>query len=105
VLGMLAHRLARVVIEQGSALFGPGPDEPSRADGMRPRRPGGRPPALWRIEVTGLGAAGRAENVRVTLIDAQHGRRVGAAVVPFDWFRDIGHNGTCTVEIDPGSWA
>lgn len=89
------------MIEQGSALF---PAEPSRADGMRPRRPGGAPPARWRIELSGAGTAGRSETVHVTVIDAQTGQRLGKTVVPFDWFRDIGHTGTCTIEIDTGQF-
>lgn len=90
------------MIEQGSALF---PVDPSRADGMRPRRPGGAPPAAFRIEVTGIGAAGRSTEVRLTVVDAATGRKLGAKTVPFDWFRDIGHVGTCVVEIDEGAWS
>jgi hypothetical protein len=102
VHGLLVHGLAYVVsIEQGSALF---PDEPSRADGMRPRRPGGALPAAFRVELTGSGQGGRATDVRVTVIDAATGRRLGAVSVPFDWFRDIGYCGTVMAEIETGVW-
>ncbi len=93
------------MIEQGSALFGPGPEEPSRADGMRPRRPGGAPPVRWRIELAGGGTGGRSEVVHVTVIDADTGKRIGRKALPFDWFRDIGHCGTVVVEIDAGEWS
>lgn len=72
---------------------------------MRPRRPGGAPPAAFRIELSGIGAAGRSTEVRVTLIDASTGKRLAAKVVPFDWFADIAYRGTCTIEIDEGVWS
>lgn len=88
-------------IEQGSALFG----EPSRADGMRPRRPGGAPPVAFRVELTGFGQGGRADHVRVTVVDASTGKRLGATSLPFSWFRDVAYNATVTAEIETGSFS
>ena len=92
-----------MTMQQGAAPLFAG--EPSPADGMRARRPGGAPPARWRIELTGVGQGGRASEVRVTLIDAETGKRIGAAMVPFEWVRDVAYNATCTAEISPGAWS
>jgi hypothetical protein len=61
------------------------------------------------IEIVGLGAAGNGaphvESVRVTLIDHETGKRVGACVMPFEWLRDVAQGGTCLANIRPGVWS
>lgn len=68
-----------------AGLFGPEP-------GARPK---------WRVELVGIGAS---TSVRVALVDAETGARLGSALVPFEWMRDVAHNGTVTVDIVPGRW-
>lgn len=62
-----------------------------------------QPRDRWRIEVAGIGGT-PSDEVRVTLVDADTGRRVGARQLPFSWLRDVAHGGLATVAITPGEW-
>ena len=62
-----------------------------------------RGPERWRVEITGLGGD-PADRVRVTLIDAETGKRVGANELPFAWLRDVAHGGVALAAIVPGQW-
>jgi hypothetical protein len=72
-----------------------------RTDG-RPRRRG------WRIEVEGMtpmpGMATSTE-LRVTLIDAETGKRVCAQKVPFEWIRDVAWGAISVVAMSEGDYS
>lgn len=52
-----------------------------------------RKPREWGIELAAIvdGPGGPATGVRVTLIDRETGKRVGARLVPWREFRDVAH--------------
>ena len=72
-----------------------------RTDG-RPRRRG------WRIEIEGMtphiGQSTMTE-LRVTLIDAENGKRVCAQKVPFEWIRDVAWGATSVVAMSEGDYS
>lgn len=77
----------------GAALFG------TRTDGRPNRR-------AWRIELTGLSPIeGAATEVRVTMVDAETGKRVAAQRVPFEWIRDVAFCSTATMTLHEGDWS
>lgn len=70
-----------------------------------PGRPG-RSRRAYRVQLTGIGPErGRAEQVRVQLVDADTGAVIGAQALPFSWLQDVAYpGGTCAVTIDTGVW-
>jgi hypothetical protein len=60
----------------------------------------------WRIELEGLGpSACRSEEVRVTMVDAETGKR-SAVRVPFSWLVDVAVSGSkCAVSIEEGTYS
>lgn len=60
----------------------------------------------WRIELEGLGPKQcRAEEVRVTMVDAETGKR-SAVRVPFSWLVDVAVSGSkCAVSIEEGTYS
>lgn len=51
-----------------------------------------RSPREWGIELAPLGVDGKPGEVRITLIDRETGKRVGARVIPWIEFRDVARN-------------
>jgi hypothetical protein len=60
----------------------------------------------WRIELEGLGpATSRVEEVRVTMIDSETGKR-SAVRVPFSWLVDVAApGGKCAITIEEGTYS
>lgn len=71
--------------------------------GGRPRRRG------WRIEIEGMtptaGLQPISSELRVTLIDAETGKRVAAQRVPFEWIRDVAWGSTSVVAMSEGDYS
>jgi len=66
-----------------------------------------RRPRTWAVEIAPVGqtlAPAKPTSVRVTLIDQETGRRIGAKNCPWEWFRDCA-TGTVLVQIDEGVWS
>lgn len=71
-----------------------------RTDG-RPNRRG------WRIELQGMDELpdGRSTHVRVTLVDAETGKRLAAQRAPFSWIRDVSTGGVAIVSMSEGDYS
>lgn len=74
--------------------------------GMDAGAPPKRRPRTWGIEICPVPMDGAypPSTVRLTLIDQETGRRVGAKDCPWDWFRDCAR-GTVLVQIAEGVWS
>jgi len=79
---------------------------------MLPTMPADRGRERWGVEICGLqpgvpegGGAPHCTQVRVTLINHETGKRVGACVLPFEWIRDVAQGGTALANIRPGVWS
>lgn len=71
--------------------------------GDRPT-PGRRLPRSWGIEISPIGAPGADDMaVRITLIDRETGKRLGARLIPWAEFRDCA-GGTFLTNIGEGVW-
>lgn len=83
-----------------SSVSSPDVDLFGTASSGRPRR------RSWRIELEGLGpTACRSEEVRVTMVDAETGKR-SAVRVPFSWLVDVAVSGSkCAVSIEEGTYS